>query len=82
MRARLVEVVDALRRDVDNGGSRDCQAGVEDLPESLLELENTDVPANYIARLRGEQAGLRKAVLRVYQVGRAQRRRRQSLHPV
>src|SRR5215469_5955934 len=70
MRARLVEVVDALRRDIDNGGSRDCQAAVEDLSESLLELENTDVPANYIVRLRGEQAGLRKAVLRVYQIQR------------
>lgn len=70
LRARLVEVVDALRRDIDHGGSRDCQAAVEDLSESLLELENTDVPANYIVRLRGEQAGLRKAVLRVYQIQR------------
>jgi hypothetical protein len=25
LRARLVEVVDALRRDIDNSGSRDCQ---------------------------------------------------------
>ena len=70
MRARLIEVVDALRRDIDHGGSRDCQAAVEDLSESLLELEDTDVPANYIVRLRAEQAGLRKAVLRVYQIQR------------
>jgi len=55
---------------VGNGGSRDCQAAIEDLSESLLELENTDVPANYIVRLRAEQAGLRKAVLRVYQIQR------------
>jgi hypothetical protein len=70
LRARLIEVVDALRRDIDDGGSRDCQAAVEDLSESLLELENTDVPANYIVRLRSEQAGLRKSVLRVYQIQR------------
>jgi len=32
--------------------------------------ENTDVPANYIVRLRQEQAGLRKSLLRVYHIQR------------
>lgn len=34
------------------------------------QLEDTDVPANYIVRLRQEQSGLRKAVLRVYHIQR------------
>ncbi len=38
---------------------RGCQAAIEDLSESFLELEDTDVPANDVAGLRGGQAGLR-----------------------
>jgi hypothetical protein len=38
--------------------------------ESLLELEETDVPANYIVRLRAEQASLRRATLRMYHIQR------------
>ena len=37
---------------------------------SLLELEESDVPANYIVRLRSEQAGLRKSILRMYHIQR------------
>ena len=33
-------------------------------------LEESDVPANYIVRLRQEQAGLRKSLLSVYQIQR------------
>jgi hypothetical protein len=36
----------------------------------LLELEESDVPANYIVRLRAEQASLRKATLRIYHIQR------------
>jgi len=39
-------------------------------PSLFLELENTDVPANYIVRLRQSQANLRKAILRVYHIQR------------
>ncbi len=70
MRDRLVEVVSALRRDIDAGNTRECQTAVEELSESFLELEKTDVPANYVVRLRQEQAGLRKAVLRIYHIQR------------
>ena len=42
------------------------------LGASLLELEESDVPANYVVRLRAEQAGLRKSLLRVYHIQREQ----------
>ena len=50
--------------------TRECQAAIEELAESLEELENSDVPANYIVRLRSEQAALRKSALRVYHIQR------------
>jgi hypothetical protein len=70
MRSRLITVVDALRKDIDAGNTRQAAAAVEELSESFLELEESDVPANYVVRLRQEQAGLRKAVLRVYHIQR------------
>jgi len=70
LRERLIEVVDSLRRDIDAGNTRDCQAAIEDLSNSLIELEESDVPANYVVRLRQEQAGLRKATLRIYHIQR------------
>jgi hypothetical protein len=68
LRERLIEVVDSLRRDIDAGNTRDYQAAIEDLSNSLIELEESDVPANYVVRLRQEQAGLRKATLRIYHI--------------
>ena len=65
LRGRLIEVVDALRRDIDAGNTRDCQTAIEDLSDSFIELEESDVPANYVVRLRQEQTGLRKAALRI-----------------
>jgi hypothetical protein len=70
LRERLIEVVDSLRRDIDAGNTRDCQAAIEDLSNSLIELEESDVPANHVVRLRQEQAGLRKATLRIYHIQR------------
>ncbi len=70
LRDRLIGVVAALRSDINAGDTRDCQAAIEGLSASFLELEDTDVPANYVVRLRQEQAGLRKAVLRVYHLQR------------
>jgi hypothetical protein len=70
LRRRLVQVVVSLRADINAGDTRSCQAAVEDLSASFLELEESDVPANYVVRLRQEQAGLRKAVLRIYHIQR------------
>jgi hypothetical protein len=70
LRTRLVAVVTTLRADIDAGDTRTCQAAIEDLSESFLELDESDVPANYIVRLRAEQAALRKSLLRVYHLQR------------
>ena len=70
LRNRLIAVVTNLRSDINAGDTRDCQEAVEELSVSLLELEDSDVPANYIVRLRAEQASLRKATLRMYHIQR------------
>jgi hypothetical protein len=70
LRERLIGVVTTLRADINSGNTRDCQAAIEEVSESLLELEESDVPANYVVRMRSEQAGLRKALLRVYHIQR------------
>jgi ABC-type multidrug transport system fused ATPase/permease subunit len=70
LRRRLIGVVTSLRADIDGGSTRQCQAAIEEVSESLLELEESDVPANYIVRLRSEQAALRKSALRVYHIQR------------
>jgi hypothetical protein len=54
LRERLITVVTTLRSDINTGNTRDCQAAIEDLGESLLELEESDVRANYVVRLRSE----------------------------
>jgi hypothetical protein len=72
LRERLITVVTTLRADINAGDTRDCQAAIEEVGESLLELEESDVPANYVVRLRAEQAGLRKSLLRVYHIQREQ----------
>jgi hypothetical protein len=69
-RTRMIAVVTSLRADITSGNTRECQAAIEDLSQTLEELEGSDVPANYIVRLRAEQAALRKAALRVYHIQR------------
>ena len=70
LRRQLIAVVTNLRLDINSGKTRDCQAAIEDLSQTFIEMENTDVPANYIVRLRAEQAGLRKSLLRIYHIQR------------
>jgi hypothetical protein len=70
LRRRLIAVVTSLRADIDDGSTRTCQAAIEDLTQTFEELDESDVPANYVVRLRAEQSGLRKSVLRVYHLQR------------
>jgi hypothetical protein len=70
LRRRLIAIVTTFRADIDAGDSRTCQAAVEELSESFAELASTDVGDNPVTRLRAEQAGLRKALLRVYHLQR------------
>ena len=57
-----------MRRDIDAGNTRHCQTAIEDLSNTFIELEESDVPANCVVRLRQEQAGLRKSALRIYHI--------------
>ncbi|WP_157571140.1 hypothetical protein [Nocardioides insulae] len=70
LRERLVSVVATLRADINAGNTRECQEAVEEISTVLGELDESEVPANYIVRLRAEQAGIRKAVLRMYHIQR------------
>lgn len=70
LRRRLISVVTSLRADIDDGSTRTCQAAIEELTETFEALDQSDVPANYVVRLRAEQSGLRKAVLRIYHLQR------------
>lgn len=69
-RDRLINVVTSLRADINDGTSRECQEAIEEISTSLLEIDRSEVPANYIVRLRAEQAALRKSVLRIYHIQR------------
>ena len=72
LRARLVAVVATLRSDINQGNTRECLGSIEAISASYLELEDTKVPANYVVRLRQEQAAMRAALLRVYHIQREQ----------
>lgn len=70
LRLRLIAVVTSLRADIDAGDTRTCQAAIEELSGTFETLDESDAPANYIVRMRAEQAKLREAVLRVYNLQR------------
>jgi hypothetical protein len=42
------------------GTPANARRWLKSFPDHFLELEESDVPANYVVRLRQEQAGLRK----------------------
>lgn len=68
LRRRLIGVVRSLRADIEDGETRTCQAAIDDLTRTFEELDRSGVPASYVIRLRAEQAGVRTAVLRIYQM--------------
>ena len=70
LRASLDAVVDSLLGDLSDPRSRSTLPAIEALSASFLEMERTDVPPNYIVRLRTEQGAIRRAVLRIYQIQR------------
>jgi hypothetical protein len=52
------------------GRLADRPGGRRGASETFLEVEDTDVPANYIVRQRSQQAGIRKSLLRIYHLQR------------
>jgi hypothetical protein len=65
---RARNVVTTFRSDLESPGSRSCLDAINSLSESFAEMDRLEVIATYISRLRGEQALLRKVVLRVYHI--------------
>jgi hypothetical protein len=65
---RLAAVVRTFRSDLEHPGARTCLDAVNKISESYAEMDRIEVIATYISRLRGEQAAIRKSVLRVYHI--------------
>lgn len=65
---RLMDVVSTFRSDLEKPGERACLTAVNDISESFAQMDRLEVIATYISRLRGEQAAIRKSVLRVYHI--------------
>lgn len=72
LRQRLASLVTAMQRDLVNPDGRESLDAIAELSESIFELEELGVPANYIVRLRAEQGLIRRNVLRIYHIARTQ----------
>lgn len=70
LRESLLGVVGALMHDLSRRDSRSALAAVEALSSSFLEMERSEVPPNYLVRLRTEQGTVRRSILRIYHIQR------------
>lgn len=61
-----------LGHDGDHYKLEPCIESVNELSESFAQMEKLGMPPNYVVRLEGEQAALRRSVLRVYHIQRTQ----------
>lgn len=68
LRARLGAVVTTFKSDMMDPSRRDCLDAVDELSQSFAEMDRLEVLTTYVSRLRGEQATVRKAVLRAYHI--------------
>jgi hypothetical protein len=70
LRGRVLALLEAFRADLADSSSRAALAALSDLTSSLLEMERIGVPANHVVRLKGEQAAIRRTLMRVYYIQR------------
>jgi hypothetical protein len=70
LRARLAALLAAIRADLGTPGSRSALEALSGITPSLLEMERVGLPANHVVRLKGEQAGIRRLLMRVYYIQR------------
>ncbi|MHB0999606.1 MAG: hypothetical protein ACYC27_10190 [Armatimonadota bacterium] len=68
LRTCLAEILTTFLSDLSNGRSRDCMEAISGLSKSFREMELLGIPANYIVRLKTEQAAIRRNVLRTYYI--------------
>lgn len=76
MRERVVAIVRNFLKGLGHEGDHykldPCVESVNELSESFAQMEKFGMPPNYVVRLEGEQAALRRSVLRVYHIQRTQ----------
>lgn len=70
LRARLRNLLVAFRADLADPEARTALAALSELTPSLAEMERLGLPANHVVRLKGEQAAIRRSLLRVYYIQR------------
>lgn len=68
LRARLRALLAAFRSDLGTPGARTALDALADLTPSFIEMERVGLPANHVVRLKGEQAAIRRTLLRVYYI--------------
>lgn len=72
----LLEIIQSFLKGLGHEGDHyklePCIELVNGLSESFAQMEKLGMPPNYIVRLEGEQAALRRSVLRVYHIQRTQ----------
>lgn len=76
LQQNLGDVINTFLRGLGHEGDHyklePCIESVNRLSESFAEMEKLGMPPNYVVRLEGEQAALRRSVLRVYHIQRTQ----------
>lgn len=70
LRARLRALLAAFRHDLGETESRSALEALSALSPSFMEMERVGLPANHVVRLKGEQAAIRRTLLRVYYIQR------------
>jgi len=68
LRARVRALLAAFRNDLGTPGARTALDALAALTPSFIEMERIGLPANHVVRLKGEQAAIRRTLLRVYYI--------------
>ncbi len=68
LRARVIALLAAFRSDLGTPGARSALDALAALTPSFIEMERIGLPANHVVRLKGEQASIRRTLLRVYYI--------------
>lgn len=76
LQGNLIDIIQSFLKGLSHEGDHynlePCIESVNRLSESFADMEKLGMPPNYIVRLEGEQAALRRSILRVYHIQRTQ----------
>lgn len=70
LKETLLELTDGFFADASDPESREALKALKRLPRSFREMEVLGVPPNHVVRLKGEEASIRKGLLRLYHIQR------------